>query len=505
MAKQKSQYKNFPVFLMSCLLVLFLFGIVFFSCSEPAHEKEFRSKKSQEAEIYSNNSTASIDQLLNSTFRIDIKEIEVVFDYFPEEWRVNCRSFVRFVMREGQKRPVIHLDPAINSSDSVQEIKLDNENLDFFDESDVKILSYLETTQRAIEFQRDLDENEEHVLEMSYNLELPVGYPRFSTELNDIHGRGNEEIFPTLNTPHELAHHTITFNVYSPKEFRCIGSGHVEKSVGEQQWTLDTEREVSSYTVMFVLMPAEDTVYETREIAGIDVRIMAYKGGASVSSGFSILESWLPELITNLGPFPMPWGLSIFLASYGGGMEFYGGTITSIWALKHEVFHMYFGCSTVNRTYRDTWMDEAINEWYEKSADSSFSSIWDNYSSNIVSGRSPVAVGFDRRAYDEGARIMQAVSQKLGGRTEMVGFLYYLNLNYSFAPFTTLDFLAYLKDYSGLDMEDEFIRWLYSDSQVYSLYSILSAGEADKMMIDMTPPRMLQEKYGLGKSGKESR
>jgi len=150
-------------------------------------------------------------------------------------------------------------------------------------------------------------------------------------------------------------------------------------------------------------------------------------------------------------------------------------------------------------------MDEAINEWYEKSADSSFSSIWDNYSSNIVSGRSPVAVGFDRRAYDEGARIMQAVSQKLGGRTEMVGFLYYLNLNYSFAPFTTLDFLAYLKDYSGLDMEDEFIRWLYSDSQVYSLYSILSAGEADKMMIDMTPPRMLQEKYGLGKSGKESR
>ena len=68
----------------------------------------------------------------------------------------------------------------------------------------------------------------------------------------------------------------------------------------------------------------------------------------------------------------MPRGLSVVLTQGGGGMEYYGATITSLRALRHEVFHMYYGCSTVATTYRDSWWDEAINMWYELSADPSF-------------------------------------------------------------------------------------------------------------------------------------
>lgn len=46
------------------------------------------------------------------------------------------------------------------------------------------------------------------------------------------------------------------------------------------------------------------------------------------------------------------------------GMEYFGGTISGLGPLLHEVFHMYFGCSLVANTYRDSWWDEAINMWY---------------------------------------------------------------------------------------------------------------------------------------------
>jgi hypothetical protein len=439
------------------------------------------------------------DHLLNSAFRIDIKTIAVTFDYVPGDYYVDCHAVVDFTMRSGQRRPVIHLAPAIrDNAGTVGAIQLNNETLNLSDESDVRIVSFDESSQQALEFQRDLEANIVHTLKIFYQLTLPEGYPRFSTEVTDLEGRGNEERFPTINTPHELARHFLTFRVHSNIPFRCIGSGLVEETNSDvQEWTLDTEREVASYTVMFALLPEHDTVFEERNINGTDVRILAFVGGASINTAFSMLESWLPELEANFGPFPMPRGLSIFLTSSGGGMEYYGGTISSNWALQHEVFHMYYGCSTINKTYRDTWLDEAINEWYEFSVDPTYSPIPDTYRSNIVSGRSPIAVGFDSRAYDEGAQIMEAVARELGGRNGMIAFLRYVHTHYSFSPFTTFDFLDYLEDYSGVDMTDRFLDWLYLGEQTGSTAgSPSSPGRfMYKQKVDMTPPESLLQKY----------
>jgi hypothetical protein len=195
----------------------------------------------------------------------------------------------------------------------------------------------------------------------------------------------------------------------------------------------------------------------------------------------------------------MPRGLSIFLVSSGGGMEYYGGTITALNALEHEVFHLYFGCSTVNKTYRDSWMDEAINIWYEYSVDPEYPSIPDNYTSNIVSGRSAIAVGFDRRAYNEGARIIEAVARELGGRNEMIAFLSYIHRNYSFTPFTTFDFLDFLEEYSGVDMTGRFLNWLYMGFESGYAPSPSSPHSIDEEKVDMTPPQQLLKKYGINK------
>jgi aminopeptidase N len=72
-----------------------------------------------------------------------------------------------------------------------------------------------------------------------------------------------------------------------------------------------------------------------------------------------------------------------------------------------------------------------------------------------------VAVGFDRRAYDEGARIMQAVATELGGRDRMVRFLRDLHAPRSFDPFTTWDLADEIQAWSGASLHDRFRLWLY--------------------------------------------
>jgi aminopeptidase N len=443
------------------------------------------------------------DELLNSTFRIDIQRISVTYEYYPNGAFVNCTAVVEFFMRPGQTRPLIHLDPAIRDNQIVSRVNLNGEELDFQDESDVRVISFDGTNQQAIEFQRSMPDDPLNLntLVIHYGLSLSALYPRFSSEVSDLEGRGNEERFPCINAPHELAEHVITFRVYSQTPYRCIGSGLVveqETVSGAQEWVLWTEQEVASYSVMFALMPEADTRYREQVIDGVDVRLMAFNGGASIDEAVRILETWLPDLRNNLGPFPMPRGFSVFLVSRGGGMEYYGGTISTLNALDHELIHMYFGCSTVNKTYRDSWLDEAIDKWYENTAFSTYSPIAEGYSSNMVSGRSPIAIGFDRRAYQAGSRIIEAVARELGGRQQMMGFLSYLHQNYSFQPFTTMEFLVYLLEYGGVEMTGRFLGWLYQGEGSPAPASSTrkaAAHPAHNEPPDMTPPGHILEKY----------
>lgn len=438
---------------------------------------------------------ASETQTLNNAFRIDIRTITVVLTYDPEQAVVDGDATIVFKMRPGQVRPLIHFDPAVRGQ-AVSFISLNGEPLDASDPTAVKVVEFSGSTQKALEFQRDLAADAEHQLKMRYRLTLTGAYPRFSTEVNDYVGRGNEEIFPTINAPHELARHDITLRVTGSVPYRCLGSGLVRKTLDSpQEWRLDSEREVASYTILFALLPESDTIWEERTIAGVPVRILAFSGGASVSQAIDELDDWLPQLIQDIGPFPMPQGLSIFLVSRGGGMEYFGGTISSVWALRHEVTHMYFGCSAVARTYRDSWWDEAVTSWYEMTYTTTFVPAGDDFRTNIVSGRSATAVGFDLRAYQEGAQVIEAMAVEVGGRPALTRFLSYLHQKYAFAPFGTLDLAEYFRQYSGFDFKSRFINWLYN-GQAPDAPARARALGADKNP-DLTPPRAILRKYGL--------
>ena len=403
--------------------------------------------------------------LLNDALRIDISEIRLTLTYHPASATVDGTCRIRFTMRPGQRRPLIHFNPAARGQ-ALHYLQLD-EQVWSNPADGFRVRQFSGSTQQALEIQQDVDDSGEHQLTIGYRLQFPAGYPMFITQVNDIQGMGNEEIFPTINSPCELSRHLITLQVDGSVPYRCIGSGLVEKTANAvmQEWTLDSERQVASYGIMFALAPAADTLYEERLIAGIPVRIVAFAGGASIAAAFAELDSWLPQLQADIAPFPMPRGLSIFLTNGGGGMEYYGGTTSSLPALSHEVFHMYFGCSAVARTYRDSWWDEAITSWYDRTYPAYLVPINEGYQSNMVSGRSPIAIGFDSRAYYQGTQIMETLAQRLGGRAAMIAFLSHVYQAHAWSPFATMELAGYYRDYSGIDVRSDFQNWFYRGSE----------------------------------------
>jgi hypothetical protein len=427
--------------------------------------------------------------LLDAAYRVDVERVEAVFDLFPTEGEVRVWSATTFRMRPGQSRPIVHFGPATSGAEVA--LALNGEALDPRSESDVRLLRFESSGQDSLEIRRELAAGTVHRLEASHVLPLADAFGRFFTDVNDIEGRGNEALFPTLNTPHELARHRVVFRVHDAEPYVCVGSGRVTPGGNGdiQQWTLDTERDVASYTVLFFLAPAADVVLAERRVDGVEVRVVASLGGTPPTEAYDQLETWMPELREALGPFPMPRGLSVVLTEGGGGMEYFGGTITSLRALRHEVFHMYFGCSTVASTYRDSWWDEAIDMWYELSLDPAFAAIAPAYRSGMVSARSPIAVGFDVRAYDEGARIMEAVARELGGREEMVAFLRHLHRKRLFDPFTTMTLADEIRTFSGAEFRSRFRQWLYSETE--SGESVVSPF-AWLHRVDMAPAEAVQ-------------
>lgn len=442
-----------------------------------------------------NNARSLEDQLLDAVYRIDILTIRGTLTYDPVASSVAGSIGLVFKMRPGQTRPLFHFDPLSRGLLTDYAVALDGEPVS--GANGLRILAFPGTTQKSIEIERDISDAGEHLLTVDYRLPLDGWYPRFSSNVNDIYGRGNEEIWPTLNTPGELTRHQLTFQVVGSVPYRFIGSGLVLKSPRSdlQEWTLDTEREVASYGVMFALLPLADTVYEERTINGTPVRIMAFAGGASIAQAWTQITPWLPDLAAKFGPFPMPRGLSIFLVSVYGGMEYYGGTIASIDALRHEIYHLYFGCSTIAKTYRDSWWDEAVTSWYVDNAQS-MNPIPAGFQSNIVNGRSPYAVGFDSRAYHEGAEVFETMARAIGGKQALILFLADLRARHTFEPFTTLQLAEYFREFSGVDLRGDFINWFYQGKTPFSSESDAAAASAARMKdIDWTPPDPIAGRY----------
>jgi len=99
--------------------------------------------------IYGNEAT-----LLNDAFRIDISEIHLELTYHPDAAAVDGTSRIRFAMRPGQTRPVVHFNPAVRGQ-ALQYLQLDDRV--WQNPADgVRVVRFAGSAQPALEIQQDV-------------------------------------------------------------------------------------------------------------------------------------------------------------------------------------------------------------------------------------------------------------------------------------------------------------------------------------------------------------
>ena len=408
--------------------------------------------------------TLSLDQ----AYRIDLSSIDVAYDLDLAAAELRARARLSFRMRPGQTRALFHFAPRVKDKSArevIQSLELDGQRLDAHDGHELKAIPIPGARARALEIQRELDPDREHVLVVDWL--VPEAFQRLEsgwlrTDVDDSVGRGNELLWPTINSPDELARHTITVRVRAEREYLVLGSGTIQQlsDADIPTWVLDTEREVASYTVMLAVIPRDEVEVETFQVGEVPVTMAATVAPKQRQRARRITERVLPRLVQDFGPFPMP-SLQILLLDWDGGMEYYGATTSGISALEHELVHMYWGCSGLNRTWRDTWIDEAIATWWSERED--LDPLPPDFTADLIGERTATWPAFDLRAYDLGARIMAEISRQLGGDDAMIRFLSDLHRRRAFVPFTTEEFIADVVAASdSQELGQKLKRWLFS-------------------------------------------
>jgi hypothetical protein len=414
----------------------------------------------------------SLGAKLADAFRIDVSDIDVTYDFWPKASRVEGSATLHFQMRPGQTRALFDFNPLRQSNERersmLTSLALDGEELDAYSNADLRRIRPSPGAEPAFEIQRRVSPGDEHTLHVTWSMPKPVP-PRaddwFFANFDDTEGPKDETetMWPTISSPEDLIHHTIHLRVHSKTPYTVIGSGLVRRHQEDavvQAWDVDTEKPVSSSTVFFAAVPSDQSRTDRFVASGVDVKIVSNRSPTTIDRAQSIVRRTIARLIRDFGPFPMP-RVQILLTHWGSGMEYYGAVRTGIGSLEHELAHMYFGVTAVNRIWRDTWFDESVVVWWQ--AHAKLHPVGPGFRSGIGAGRPAAAPGFDETAYGAGARVLQAIARALGGDRKMMEFLADLHARREFQPFTTEDFIHDVLAAQDTIDRKELERWLLSD------------------------------------------
>ena len=456
---------------LACAFVLLICGIPVAAVASPrpASSPSPEAAASPPA-VSSPSDPATLEAQLARAFRIDIEDLQVDYDYWPQLALIEGAAVLRFRLRPGQQRALFHFNPLRTMSQDQERallhtLVLDGDALDPLDDGDLRQIRPMPGAERAFEIQRELAPDEVHTLEVDWSMPNPdrQQYPGwFYPNFDDTEGPTdeNEALWPTISSPEEFTRHRIRLRVHDAQPYTAIGSGVVARmrsTAGIQSWEIDSARPIASHTMFFAAVPSAQVRRVRFKVRDVDVTIVTDQPPRTADLAQRIIRGTIPRLVDDFGPFPTP-NMQILLTGWSSGMEYYGATRTGIGALEHELAHMYFGAATVNRTWRDTWFDEAAVMWW---LDQDQRQLPDDFTSDLARDRPAVAPGFNLDAYDDGPRILDEVAGALGGNPQMIAFLRDLHERRAFEPFTTDDLIDDIVAAQDWIDREQLERWLY--------------------------------------------
>ena len=199
-------------------------------------------------------------------------------------------------------------------------------------------------------------------------------------------------------------------------------------------------------------------------VSGRQVTIESWKlseSAVALPDRIAELKSWLIANELSSGPYRHGSRFTAFL--HRGGMEYEGGTTTSVAALRHETFHSWFARGLKPASQPDAWWDEA---WTVYNDDGANGSTPFDFSDPPVTLRpqNPWVRITAPEAYEKGSRFFEGVAAAIG-TAQLRTHMRELYMERSARPITTTDLEEFLVTRSGCpDLRAAFHRFVYGFS-----------------------------------------
>ncbi|MEX1100204.1 MAG: hypothetical protein WEB87_07250, partial [Bacteriovoracaceae bacterium] len=260
----------------------------------------------------------------------------------------------------------------------------------------------------------------EHTLEIEHefseNIKFSGGGVASGFWMSDLSDRKYLEQYLPSNLEFDQFKMSLEVQIINAsEEHEVFANGEID-FFGDNHFKVEFPSYFTTSSMFFHLTPRDRFTKKEfifTSINGSKIPVMAYsKSSWSLVNIENKIIEILKELEEKLGAWGHP-GLTVYIAG-SGGMEHSGATITSLWALGHELTHSYFARGVMPIDGNSGWLDEAIASWRDDGYKASSKPF---YNSAKMAGFSPYKRTTDRKAYRQGASFMAFLNHELKDRT----------------------------------------------------------------------------------------
>jgi hypothetical protein len=196
-------------------------------------------------------------------------------------------------------------------------------------------------------------------------------------------------------------------------------NGQVNK-LNQNHWKVEFPQRFTSLSPMLCIVALDRIEYRhgSMLIPGTDLQVLVdtfkmRNTSLDLQKVENDVKAYLTKNIAEIGPYIHGNRFTTFLWQAARSMEYEGGVTTSMDALKHEVFHSWFGRGVRPSSQNDGWIDEAWNVYNTRDNHMAEPfSISDN--TTTLCSSNPFNRVTPQVSYDYGARFFDSLASYLG-------------------------------------------------------------------------------------------
>jgi hypothetical protein len=310
-----------------------------------------------------------IDGIEGHAINVESLDADIVFDPATQEARVVANLSFQVNAKGGA--------PLFDLRQTVSALTLDGEQSGV---ERIKTEDLGEPTGFLSVLDADLEPCSRHVLNFEYELATPDASeslaPQWQGEdavfwdfaLSDTEVGNFLELWLPSNLCHDEFSFALNVTVESDVDHTPISNAAVSVDA-PNQWTLTFPDNGVSHTSMFVLAPTRDLSSRSSQLElprSGTVELEFYK----LNSSEADLEAVEEQLRLDMAHFEESTGdymhhrFTAYVKDERGGMEYDGGTVSSVAAMSHETYHSWFARGVRPLTQNDGWIDEAWTMYF---------------------------------------------------------------------------------------------------------------------------------------------